>query len=130
MNEEDAAHYHKLSALRLEYVKMKERVEAAEKDRDFWKDSHDNQVKLKHILMDRPDLKERSESMTQLALQLEMAKDHVQMLLLAGDFAVDCNSENQNIKRLQWHATRRTVTDNHLIHYDAEQHTKSIPGKV
>jgi hypothetical protein len=37
-----------------------------QKDRDHWKASHDNQVKLKRILMDRPDLQDRASRMQAL----------------------------------------------------------------
>jgi len=42
------------------------RIAELEKERDMWKSNHDNQVKLKSQLMDRPDLKDRAESIEKL----------------------------------------------------------------
>ena len=37
-----------------------------ERERDGWKAAHDNQVKLKQIISDRPDLKERAKLVAEL----------------------------------------------------------------
>ena len=37
-----------------------------ERERDSWKKAHDNQVKLKRIISDRPDLKERAKLVAEL----------------------------------------------------------------
>ena len=37
-----------------------------ERERDVWKAAHDNQVKLKQIISDRPDLKERAKLVAEL----------------------------------------------------------------
>jgi soluble cytochrome b562 len=51
------------------------------KERDMWKANHDNQVKLKSILMDRPDLKDRSASMQQLISKLDQAREAIKGII-------------------------------------------------
>jgi len=41
-------------------------AEKLERERDSWKAAHDNQVKLKRIISDRPDLKERAKLVAEL----------------------------------------------------------------
>lgn len=42
------------------------RIVELEKERDMWKSNHDNQKNLKSQLMDRPDLKDRANSIWRL----------------------------------------------------------------
>lgn len=49
-------------------------VRKLSRDRDAWKASHDNQVKLRRALMDRPDLKERATLVQKMADELETIK--------------------------------------------------------
>ncbi len=49
-------------------------VKKLTRDRDAWKASHDNQVKLRRALLDRPDLKERAALVQKLADELETVK--------------------------------------------------------
>jgi hypothetical protein len=44
----------------MENHELQEKVDKLERERDAWKAAHDNQVKLKQIISDRPDLKERA----------------------------------------------------------------------
>jgi hypothetical protein len=43
-----------------------ERILRLRAERDYWKAMHDDQVALKRMLMDRPDLKERAASLRNL----------------------------------------------------------------
>jgi len=43
-------------------------------ERDHWKANHDNQVKLKETLTERPDLRERSAKMNELMDKLDIAR--------------------------------------------------------
>ena len=56
------------------------KVDAVTKDRDKWKAAHDNQVKLKRILTDRPDLKDRAASMQKLLAELKAANERIREL--------------------------------------------------
>lgn len=56
------------------------KVTALTKDRDRWKHAHDNQVKLKRMLTDRPGLKERAASMQKLLAELKQAKARIEEL--------------------------------------------------
>ncbi len=49
-------------------------VKKLTRDRDAWKASHDNQVKLRRTLMDRPDLKERAALVQKMEDELETIK--------------------------------------------------------
>lgn len=42
------------------------KVVELERGRDMWKSNHDNQVRIKRMLADRPDLKDRAESVSKL----------------------------------------------------------------
>lgn len=53
------------------YKQQFARILELEKSRDMWKANHDNQVKLKNQLMDRPDLKDRAESILKLNKRIE-----------------------------------------------------------
>ncbi len=44
---------------------------AVKAERDMWKANHDNQVNLRRMLMDRPDLKERAELIQKLMAENE-----------------------------------------------------------
>ncbi len=50
---------------------LKKEKEELTKERDKWKASHDNQVNLRRILMDRPDLKERANLVQKLIEEKE-----------------------------------------------------------
>jgi len=43
-------------------------------ERDHWKANHDNQVKLKETLTERPDLRERSAKMNEVMDKLDIAR--------------------------------------------------------
>jgi hypothetical protein len=43
-----------------------------ERERDKWKAAHDNQVNLRRMLMDRPDLKDRAELVSQISEKNEL----------------------------------------------------------
>lgn len=58
----------------LHSVQMSPEREASEKERDQWKANHDNQRDLKRVLMDRPDLQDRANSMVKLQNELLVAK--------------------------------------------------------
>jgi len=45
-----------------------------ERERDAWKASHDNQVELKRLLMDRPDLKERAKLISELRAERDQLR--------------------------------------------------------
>jgi len=47
----------------------------ARKQRDAWKASHDNQVKLRRMLMDRPDLGDRAKSMQELISECDALRE-------------------------------------------------------
>lgn len=47
-------------------AQCEEKLAKAEADRDAWKASHDNQVNLRRMLMDRPDLGDRAKSIQAL----------------------------------------------------------------
>lgn len=49
-------------------------------ERDKWKASHDNQVELKRILTDRPDLKERAASMQKLIAERDSLREQLETL--------------------------------------------------
>jgi hypothetical protein len=64
-------------------------IDDARKLRDaalFWKAAHDNQVKLKSILIDRPDLKDRAEKIGKLIAFNKDIKDSLNRVL---DTSVD-----------------------------------------
>lgn len=48
------------------YRELKVQYEQLECERDTWKAAHDNQVKLKQIISDRPNLKERAKLVAEL----------------------------------------------------------------
>ena len=50
-------------------------VDQAAKQRDEWKANHDNQVKLKQIILDRPDLRERAALVQKLIEELRVCHD-------------------------------------------------------
>jgi len=60
------------------------RIQEMEKDRDMWKSNHDNQVKLKHQLMDRPDLKDRAASVKRLNARIEELETQNEILIETG----------------------------------------------
>lgn len=45
---------------------LRDKLDKLECDRDSWKNAHDNQVKLKQIISDRPDMKERAKLVAEL----------------------------------------------------------------
>jgi len=57
-----------------------EELEKAKKEVEAWKANHDNQVKLKAILMDRPDLKDRAKRMQELIAELTKAENALKAL--------------------------------------------------
>jgi|LakMenEpi03Aug12_release.lakeMendotaPanAssembly.Ray.scaffolds.fasta_scaffold590709_3 chromosome segregation ATPase len=57
-------------------------------DRDQWKANHDNQVKLKSILIQRPDLKDRSERISELISKLDVARRALLTAINYGDMSV------------------------------------------
>ena len=54
-----------------EYADLLEFTRQLERESNQWKASHDNQVELKRILTDRPDLGDRAASMQKLLTQRE-----------------------------------------------------------
>lgn len=56
------------------------RADDAERERDKWKASHDNQVNLRRALMDRPDLKERAFLVQGLATERDALKAKLEAL--------------------------------------------------
>lgn len=71
------AHDHHVGLARIE--KLVEERDAAVKARDHWKANHDNQVAIKHAVLDRPDLGDQSRSV--LALTAE--RDELRAALTA-----------------------------------------------
>jgi hypothetical protein len=51
-------------------------AEKLERERDSWKAAHDNQVKLKQIISNRPDLKERAKLVAELIKERDEALDN------------------------------------------------------
>jgi uncharacterized small protein (DUF1192 family) len=63
-----------------EINRLKCQLKKALKERDHWKSNHDNQVRLKQALADRPDLKERAASWQRLQKELEDARAELEKL--------------------------------------------------
>lgn len=51
-----------------------------QKEIDKWKASHDNQVKLRRMLMDRPDLKERAKLVSRLTEENQKLQKEIERL--------------------------------------------------
>jgi hypothetical protein len=68
-------------AMREANIELTTQLEAAHKETAKWKAAHDNQVNLKRILMDRPDLEDRAERMQELLVQIEQLKSDYNQLL-------------------------------------------------
>jgi hypothetical protein len=64
------------------YVVFAEHAEDLERERDEWKAAHDNQVKLKRIISDRPDLKERAKLVAELIKERDEWKEVAEGSLL------------------------------------------------
>jgi hypothetical protein len=62
-------------------IELTTQLEVANKEVAKWKAAHDNQVNLKRILMDRPDLEDRAERMQELLVQIEQLKSDYNQLL-------------------------------------------------
>lgn len=84
------------------YTELKLRVEELEKERDSWKASHDNQVKLRRELMDRPDLKERATLVTKLHDEIESLQKQIvglrEVLQLCQIASCTCMTKSPEIK--------------------------------
>jgi hypothetical protein len=67
-----------------EFARQLEReLTQASKDRDSWKASHDNQVKIKNIIATRGDLKDRAPKVEKLVAELNQIKTNNAELLEA-----------------------------------------------
>lgn len=78
-----------LEQLRAENARLKEaqttfddcvEINQLRAERDAWKAAHDNQVNLRRILMDRPDLQDRAKRMTELLAELAASQQQVAAL--------------------------------------------------
>jgi len=57
---DNCARVYEAAGMPAAYRVLLDSCQKLEQERDKWKAAHDNQVNLKRMLMDRPDLKERS----------------------------------------------------------------------
>jgi hypothetical protein len=71
-----------------------------ERERDEWKAAHDNQAKLKRIISDRPDLKERAKLVEELIKERDEARSDLAYRL-----------EQYAIKQLQLSDARKTILE-------------------
>lgn len=61
-------------------IAMELQLSLMEKQRDFWKASHDNQVKLKAAIVKRPDLKDRAPLVEALAAERDALREEIAAL--------------------------------------------------
>lgn len=59
----------------LNAIEQDRQIAELQRQVDQWKANHDNQVKLKAMLMDRPDLKERAKLVAEMAAEVERLKE-------------------------------------------------------
>ena len=71
-----------------------------ERERDEWKAAHDNQAKLKRIISDRPDLKERAKLVEELIKERDEAR-----------FDLEFRRELYAIQELQLSEARKTILE-------------------
>jgi len=64
-----------------------------ERERNSWKKAHDNQVKLKQIISDRPDLKERAKLVAEL---IEERNEYKKLAVEQHLHIEQLNKENEN----------------------------------
>jgi hypothetical protein len=64
-DDQSVRYYDDATGERIEYVSSRF-ARQLERERDQWEKAHDNQVKLKQISSDRPDLKERAKLVAEL----------------------------------------------------------------
>lgn len=64
----------------LEARELRAKLASVERERDKWKANHDNQVKLRRALMDRPDLAERAKLVQKLSSELDAANARAEKL--------------------------------------------------
>lgn len=70
-----------------ENAALKRRIIELERERDHWKANHDNQVKIKSAVLDRPDLGDRARSVQ--AMMKRIAELEAAITILArGHFVV------------------------------------------
>lgn len=72
----------------------RERIAVLEKERNVWKANHDNQVAIRRTLIDRPDLKERSDSMIKLTSERDALKAQLAAVLEILEAAPELNMSN------------------------------------
>ncbi len=77
---------------------------AVKAERDMWKASHDNQVNLRRMLMDKPDLKERAELIQKLMAEKESAEkqamDHLVSIQASfNEASLKLIAENERLER-------------------------------
>lgn len=65
-------------AIECDCVILAAEVRRLQSERDMWKANHDNQVELKRILTDRPDLGDRAASMQKLRADLAAANERAE----------------------------------------------------
>lgn len=61
----------KLATANADNARLGRELEEARAERDTWKANHDNQVKLRRELMDRPDLGDRAKSLQELHAHID-----------------------------------------------------------
>jgi uncharacterized small protein (DUF1192 family) len=66
-----------LAALNAQIAELNAEIERLKAERDHWRANHDNQVHLRRILMDRPDLRERSKMIQSLVAENERLKQEL-----------------------------------------------------
>jgi len=78
--ETDALHKRKDFLLIDSYLMMVEHSAKLERERDRWKKAHDNQVNLKIIINDRPDMKERTKFVAKLIKERDGCREALETL--------------------------------------------------
>lgn len=86
--------------------RLTKRVRELQAERDRWKANHDEQVRQKRALLDRPDLADRAKSIQQLTARLEQAE-----------------AERDRLKE----AARKTLA---LTDYTLEEHGVMVPDGI
>jgi len=83
-------------------VAMNRQLAKVTRERDAWKASHDNQVHLKRMLTDRPDLKDRAMRISELIAERDKLKALPTFVPVAtlwiGTLAVSFGRVNRNVK--------------------------------
>jgi hypothetical protein len=82
-------HEHEELVAAQENDQLKQERDEARKETAMWKANHDNQVSLKAMLMDRPDLGDRASRIAELIRERDEAREQVKELIYIAERAID-----------------------------------------